>query len=101
MYMPEIGKKIKQLRTERNMSQSMLAQRLGVSKSVISSYENSVHLPPYDILVRLAQIFGVGTDYLLGLSNHQTINAAGLTDRQIEAVLKIVEELRMLNENGG
>ena len=54
VYLPELGTKIKQLRTQRNMSQITLAQQLRVSKSVISSYENSVHLPPYDVLIQLA-----------------------------------------------
>ena len=71
VYLPELGTKIKQLRTQRNMSQITLAQQLRVSKSVISSYENSVHLPPYDVLIQLAQIFSVSTDYLLGTATHK------------------------------
>lgn len=80
MYLPEIGAKIKQLRSQRNISQIALAQQLGVSKSVISSYENSVHLPPYDVLIKMARIFDVSTDYLLGASGNRTINVDGLTD---------------------
>jgi len=94
MYLPEIGTKIKQLRTQRNISQIALAKRLGVSKSVISSYENSIHLPPYDILIQMAQIFGVSTDYLLGVPKNRSINVDGLTDRQIEALTMIVDELK-------
>ena len=51
MYMPEIGERIKQLRRQRNISQVELARHLGVSKSVVSSYENALHFPPYDILL--------------------------------------------------
>ena len=82
MYLPEIGAKIKQLRSQRNISQIALAQQLGVSKSVISSYENSVHLPPYDVLIKMARIFDVSTDYLLGASGNRTINVDGLTDTE-------------------
>ena len=77
VYLPEVGAKIKQLRSQRNMSQISLAQQLGVSKSVISSYENSVHLPPYDVLIQLARMFGVSTDYLLGTANNKSINVDG------------------------
>ena len=49
MYMPEIGERIKQLRMQRGISQVQLAQHLGISKSVVSSYENAVHFPPYEI----------------------------------------------------
>lgn len=99
MYMPKIGIKIKQLRRQRNLSQIDLAKQLGVSKSVISSYENGIHYPPYDVLVQIARIFGVSTDYLLGLTGTLTINADGLTDSQVEAVTLIVDELKRLNKN--
>lgn len=99
VYLPEIGAKIKQLRSQRNISQIALAQQLGVSKSVISSYENSVHLPPYDVLIKMARIFDVSTDYLLGASGNRTINVDGLTDTQIEAITMIISELKSTNKS--
>lgn len=98
MYLPEVGERIKLLRNQRKLSQVDLGKVLGVSKSVISSYENSVHLPPYDVLLKMARFFGVSTDYLLGVSNHVTINADGLTETQVEAVTMIVEELKTTNQ---
>lgn len=98
VYLPEVGAKIKQLRSQRNISQITLAQQLGVSKSVISSYENSVHLPPYDVLIKLARIFDVSTDYLLGAAGNRTINVDGLTDTQIEAITMIISELKSTNK---
>ena len=98
MYLPEIDVKLKQLRIQRSLSQVELAKHLGVSKSVISSYENGVHLPPYDVLIRLAELFGVSTDYLLGASSHRTVNVDGLTDRQVEAVTMIINELKGSNK---
>lgn len=98
MYLPEVGERIKLLRNQRKLSQIALGEVLGVSKSVISSYENSVHLPPYDVLLKMAQFFGVSTDYLLGVSNHATINAEGLTETQVEAITMIVEELKATNQ---
>lgn len=55
--MVDIGNKIKELRTEQKMTQSDLAERLGVTKSSISSYENGSRLPSYDILLKIARIF--------------------------------------------
>lgn len=91
---------IRELRIQRGMTQVDLAKRLGVSKSVVSSYENGVHLPPYDILIRLSALFGVSCDYLLGMSDTPYISVDGLTQRQIEALQGIAEELRQLNRNG-
>ena len=91
---------IRELRNQRGMTQVDLAKRLGVSKSVVSSYENGVHLPPYDILIRLSALFGVSCDYLLGVSDTPYISVDGLTQKQIEALQRIAEELRQLNRNG-
>lgn len=101
VYMPEIGIKIKQLRNQRNISQIALAKHLGVSKSVVSSYENSVHYPPYDVLVKIAGLFGVSTDYLLGVSGNRAIYTDGLSDTQVDALMRIADELRSLNRAGG
>ena len=99
MYLSEIGTKLKELRRQRKISQITLAKQLGVSKSVISSYENEIHSPPYDVLLQMARLFGVSTDYLLGASNNRTINVDGLTDTQVEAITMIVNELRETNKN--
>ena len=98
MYISEVDAKIKQLRVQRGLSQTALAKQLGVSKSVVSSYETGVHLPPYDMLIQLAQLFSVSTDYLLGLSGNHAINVDGLTDTQIKAVSTIVDELKRTNK---
>ena len=90
---------IRELRIQRGMTQVDLAKRLGVSKSVVSSYENGIHLPPYDILIRLSMLFGVSCDYLLGICDTPCISTDGLTKKQIEALQKIAEELRQLNRN--
>lgn len=100
VYLPEMGPKIKQLRSQKNMSQIALAKQLGVSKSVVSSYENEIHYPPYDVLLKMARLFGVSTDYLLGASGNRIINVDGLTDRQIEAVTIIIDELKSTNKKG-
>lgn len=97
MYVPEMGERIRQLRCQRNLSQIELARQLGVSKSVISSYENNVHFPPYDVLLKIARLFNVSTDYLLNASRDQVINVDGLTDTQINAITAIVNELKGAN----
>ncbi|MBQ3479456.1 MAG: helix-turn-helix transcriptional regulator [Clostridia bacterium] len=97
MIYSDICKRIRELRIKRGLTQVKLASILGVSKSVISSYENGVHLPPYDILVRLSNIFGVSCDYLIGVSESNYISTEGLTEAQIQAIKNIVEELRKIN----
>jgi len=93
----DICEHIRELRIKRGLTQVQLASILGVSKSVISSYENGVHLPPYDILIRLSKLFGVSCDYLIGVSESDYISTDGLTETQIQAIKNIVEELRKIN----
>ena len=91
---------IRELRIQRHMTQTELANMLGVSMSVISAYENGIHLPPYDILVHISGIFGVSCDYLLGVAGTPSISTEGLTDLQIQALLRIADELRQINSAG-
>lgn len=65
----EIGKKIKQCREAYHLSQSGLAQKLGVSQRNISYYESGERIPPADIIKKLTSIFNVSADELLGLEN--------------------------------
>lgn len=60
------GKVLKNLRLQANLSQSELAQMLGISRSAVSSYESGTRSPNHDVLLKLAVLFNVSTDYLLG-----------------------------------
>lgn len=60
-----IGLRIAVLRRGAGMSQAQLAQRLQISASAVGMYEQGRREPPAEILVELAKIFGVSTDYLL------------------------------------
>lgn len=56
---------IKVLRKEHGWSQADLATRVGGDAGQISRYENGKITPSVDVVVRLAEIFDVNTDYLL------------------------------------
>lgn len=88
--MVDIGKRIKELRKARKMTQAEFAERLGVTTSAISSYENGTRLPSYEILIKIARIFRVSTDNLLGNSSKSFIDVAGLTQKQINTIQDIV-----------
>lgn len=60
-----LGARIALLRRNRSMSQLALAQALGVSASAVGMYEQGRREPPLETVVRLAELFGVSTDYLL------------------------------------
>ena len=92
--MVNLGERLRTLRNERNITQTALSQRIGVSKAMISSYELEQRQPSYGILVKFAAFFGVTTDFLLGLEENRTIGVEGLSDREIQAVVSMVDVLR-------
>lgn len=60
-----LGMRITLLRVGKSWSQAELARRIGVSASAIGMYEQGRREPSLDIVVQLARVFGVTTDYLL------------------------------------
>ena len=62
-----IGDTIKNLRVEKNMTQTQLASLLFISQDTISLWERNKSLPDVKSLIQLSKIFNVTTDYILGL----------------------------------
>jgi len=67
--MKEFSQRLKDLRSERNISQSTVASATEVSQSVIGDWENDVHEPKASYIAALAKYFNVTSDYLLGLDD--------------------------------
>ena len=59
------GKRLYQLRKEKNLSQEDLAEQLGVSRQSVSRWENGSASPDFDKTAQIAELFGVSTDYLI------------------------------------
>lgn len=66
------SKRLKQLREEKGWLQSELAVKIDLSSSAISMYERGERDPDTETLKKLASLFDVTTDYLLGLDNEPT-----------------------------
>ena len=63
------GKKLKELRLEKKLTQEILSKDLNVSFNTISDWELKKHEPDFDMLIKIAKYFNVSTDYLLGLED--------------------------------
>ena len=90
----DFGTKLKELRKQAGLTQQQLADRVGVTKSVISFYELKERAPSPEVVTKLSYIFHVSTDYLLGIERNKTIDVTGLDDADIQAVQLIVDRLR-------
>ncbi len=70
-----LGKRIVQNRKRMGMTQDQLAERLGVTPQAVSKWENDQSCPDITMLPRLAAIFGISTDQLLGLDPQEEATA--------------------------
>ncbi len=62
----KVGKRLKELRTAKGLSQKALGEKLGIAQNTIAQYEKELANPSLDILVKLADFFDTTTDYILG-----------------------------------
>ncbi|MBQ7389558.1 MAG: helix-turn-helix transcriptional regulator [Clostridia bacterium] len=95
--MVDFGAKLKDLRKQAGMTQQQLADKLGITKSVVSYYELSERTPSPEVLKELALIFRVSADYLLGIDRTKTIDVSDLSDDDVKLLLITIETLRNKN----
>jgi len=91
--MLNLGNKLILLRKDKGLSQGELAKKLDASREIIGKYERNENLPSIEMALKLANVFDVTVDYLLGIgtnSNHdkkmvkrlEDINVLPEEDRQ-------------------
>lgn len=89
-----LGERICEQRTALSWSQVELAKRLGVAKQTVSNWENENIQPSIEMLVRLAALFGVSTDYLLGLDTIPRLSVEGLPDDVMAHISLLIKDFR-------
>ena len=72
--------KLVSLMEESNMKQNVVAEKIGVSEVTISRYISGKRTPRLDIIIKIANLFKVSTDYLLGITSNssQSLNSGNL-----------------------
>lgn len=86
--------RIKTLREARGWTQAELARRLNMTRNGVNSWEQGLSMPSPPLLVELAKLFSVSTDYLLGLEPILTIDVSDLDDEDIALLTEIADRLR-------
>lgn len=89
-----LGQRIYEMRTHFGWSQVELSRRLSVSKQTVSNWENDNIQPSIEMLVRLSKIFGVTTDYMLGLEDTPRLNVEGLPQNFVAHLALLIEDYR-------
>lgn len=73
---------LKDLREKNNMTQKELAKILYVTDSTISHYEQGINVPTTEMVIKLAKLFDVTTDYLLNNCNY-SVNYSKILNKKL------------------
>ena len=90
---------LKDLRKRSGLTQQQLGELMGKSKSIVSYYELQERSPSPNALVKLAAIFHVSTDYLLGVDPARRLDVTELTEEDVTTVSSLIDLLRKKNRS--
>lgn len=86
-----ISERIKELRARNNLSQVKLAKALNVSRSTVNAWEMGISMPTIKYVIEMSNLFKVTSDYILGIDSTDSISLSGLTKKQVQAIMQIIE----------
>ena len=89
-----LGQRICELRTAIGWSQVDMAKKLGVAKQTVSNWENENIQPSIEMLVRISKLFGVSTDYVLGLEQIPRLSIEGLPDEVVAHIKLLIDDFK-------
>lgn len=95
-----LGSKLKNARVNSRLTRKQIAERIGVTASMIGLYETGERLPSLPVIIKLATQYKVSVDYLLDCDTAKstdTLPLDGLTDDQIKALKLTADCFRNLN----
>lgn len=90
----DFGMRLKKLREEKNLTQKQVGEIVGVKEASISGYERNVGEPKLSTLRRLAFLFGVSTDYLLGIEKRRAFHVDDVPENIQIMILDVVERMK-------
>ena len=93
----DLPQKLKALRVQYGYSQKQVAEKIGVSPSIVSGYETGERTPSTEILLSLSYLYNVSTDYLLGKQTaapSAMLDISKLTGKQKAALSNLIEAIK-------
>lgn len=89
-----MGERLKTLRQAKHLTLKQVSELIGISVSILSAYEIEDRHPSYHILLKLATLYDVSCDYLIGKETIRTLNVEGLSDREINSLTEIINIMK-------
>lgn len=97
--MVDCSEKLRLLREAAHLTQLQVANRIGVSKAMISAYETASKAPSIEVLIRLSRLFGVSVDYLVCVDAPKMVDVSGLDDESVALVATLVSKMKNAENN--
>ena len=88
-----VADRIKKLRKKNKISQKELAALLGVSRSSVNGWELGINMPSTQYIIKMACLWHVSTDYLLGIEESQTLSLSGLNQSDRKLIYSFYREI--------
>lgn len=88
--MLNIGSRIVELRKDKGWSQAQLAEAVNASRDIIGKYERNDNSPSIEMALKIAKVFDISVDYLLGEGKHASFD---------KETLKRLEDIESLDQN--
>lgn len=85
-----LGKRIKELRNKYKLTQTELAEKVGVTKSTVAAYENDSRQPSYEVLIKMASVFNVSLDFIILGRSESKLDISGLSPSQRSVLESLV-----------
>jgi len=89
-----LGDKLKQLREKHNLTQKEVAARLNVDRNTVNRYESNEITPPVEKLVKLAIMYNISLDYLVGIGKEYYLSLHGFNEKQRDVIIQLVNVLK-------
>ena len=93
-----IGRRLKRLRKSEGLSQDAVSDLIYVSRETSRDWENDVCRPTCDSLIALTKCYQVSVDYILGVSDAQSIRLDRLTNDEAKAITLLVQAMEKANQ---
>lgn len=104
MNLKEIGNRLKKVRTEKNLTQTELAYKIGKTESSVRKYESGLIEAPLSVLYKISDILEVPLPYILSGQDNLDLTSEGRTMLQIQSGSETNKDLNLigliLEENG-
>lgn len=92
--MYDFGLRLKELRKAKGLSQIDVGKRLDVTRSTISGYECNNITPSLEQLTRLAILYNVSLDFLMGMENRSALYLDDISESEKQVIIDVVNRLK-------